>query len=61
MERMPSWSVATYPTDHPKSWLSVIKRDGRLVETIEQTGSRLVAEQDAQRRQRDLAKQDDQR
>jgi len=58
---MPSWSVATYPTDHPTCWLSVIKRDGRLVETIEQTGSRLVAERDAQRRQRDLAKQDDQR
>lgn len=58
---MPSWSVATYPTDHPTCWLSVIKRDGRLVETIKQTGSRVVAEQHAQRRQRKLAKLDDQR
>lgn len=58
---MPSWSVATYPTEHPACWLSVIKRDGRLVETIEQTGSKSRAEQDAQRRQRDLAREDDNR
>jgi hypothetical protein len=45
----------------PGVWLSVIKRNGRLMHSIEYTGTQRAAERDAQATMLRLAREDDER
>ena len=58
---MPRWSVVTVPSSLPGVWLSVIKRNGRLMHSIEYTGTQRAAERDAQATMLRLAREDDKR
>ncbi|MAF72477.1 MAG: hypothetical protein CMH39_00445 [Micrococcales bacterium] len=51
-----NWSVVTAPTQEPRLWVSVIKRNGKLIQSIEYVGTQRAAEHDAQVTMRKLSR-----
>lgn len=51
-----NWSVVTVPTSESRLWLSVIKKNGKLIQSIEYVGTQRAAEHDAQVTMRNLSK-----
>ena len=51
-----NWSVVTVPTQEPRLWVSVIKKNGKLIQSIEYVGTQRAAEHDAQIAMRNLSR-----